>query len=226
MTPQSTTAKTVLVTAFEPFGGSRVNPSKEAALLLSGWQIPERCPPDLKILVDLLPVVGGAGQGSGVGELIARLRELRPDVLVALGESGQATAITLERVAVNLRDYRIPDNQGTVVSDQPVVVGGPDAYFATLPLRAMQAAIQGLGIPAELSMSAGTFLCNELMYAALNYAATEQPGLIAGFIHVPQLPEQVVEAGRGRASMDRLTIARGVAAALSALSAPSAKSAR
>jgi pyroglutamyl-peptidase len=217
--PTATTP--ILITAFEPFGGSHVNPSEQAAQLLAGWQIPERRPPELKIVLDCLPVVGGAGPGSAVGKLLARLRELRPQALVALGESGQAAAITLERVAVNLRDYRIADNGGAVVRDEPVVAGGPAAYFATLPLRPMHAAIQGLGIPAELSMSAGTFLCNELMYSALHYAATEQPGLLAGFIHVPQLPEQVVDAGRARASMDRLTTARGIAAAIGVLASRS-----
>jgi pyroglutamyl-peptidase len=207
--------KKVLVTAFEPFGGSHVNPSEQAVQLLAGWQIPERRIPELEISVDLLPVAGGA---AGL-RLLERVRREAPDAVVCLGESATASGITLERVAVNLRDYRIADNSGQQVVDQPVVAGGPTAYLTTLPVREMATAITALGIPAELSLSAGTFLCNEVMYTVLHYAATEQPSLRAGFIHVPQLPEQAALGGRGRASMDRLTTARGIAAALTAVAA-------
>lgn len=198
----------VLLTGFEPFGGSMINPSAEATLLLRRRQIP-----GIELVVRQLPVVGGVA----VREMLDAIRSERPDAVVALGESGQASAITLERLAVNLRDYRIADNAGEQVTDEPVVPGGPAAYFATLPTRAMQAAMHAEGIPAELSMSAGTFLCNEVMYAMLHHIASEGLAIKAGFIHVPQLPEQVVAAGRGRASMDRETIARGVAAGLAGL---------
>jgi pyroglutamyl-peptidase len=198
----------VLLTGFDPFGGSTINPSAEASQLLRGRPIP-----GIELITHQLPVVGGAA----TAQVIAAIDSSRPDSLVLLGESGQAAAITIERLAANLRDYRIADNAGGQVTDQPVVPGGPAAYFATLPVKAMQSAIQEEGIPADLSMSAGTFLCNEVMYAALHHIAVSGLPIRAGFIHLPQLPEQVVSAGRGRASMDRETIVRGVAAALRTL---------
>lgn len=155
--------------------------------------------------------------GRAVDELLQAFRRDRPDAVVCLGESGQATGITFERVAVNLRDYRLPDNAGRQVVDQPVVAQGPAAYFATLPVRTMFEAVRERGIHAELSMSAGTFLCNEVMYAALHWAATEAPATLAGFVHVPRLPEQVAGRDGALPSMDAMTTARGVAAALTAL---------
>jgi pyroglutamyl-peptidase len=198
----------LLLTGFEPFGGSTINPSAEAILLLR-----RRPNSGIRLTTRLLPVVGGVA----AEDLIAAIDRERPDAVISLGESGQATGITLERLAANLRDYRIADNQGGVVADAPVVEGGPAAYFATLPLRRMLAAVQAVGVPAELSMSAGTFLCNEVMYAALHHIAQRDLGIPAGFIHVPQLPEQVVAAGRGRPSMALETIVQGLEAAIGVL---------
>lgn len=198
----------VLLTGFEPFGGSTINPSAEATQLLRRRQIP-----GIELITLQLPVVGG----RAVREILGAIGAARPDAVVSLGESGLASAITVERLAVNLRDYRIADNAGGQVADEPVVPGGPAAYFATLPVRAMQSAMHAEGIPAELSMSAGTFLCNEVMYAVLHHAATERLPMFAGFLHLPQLPEQAVASGRGRASMDRDTAVRGIAAALRTL---------
>lgn len=200
----------VLLTGFEPFAGSTLNPSAEAIELLRARPIS-----GIHLMTRILPVVGGVA----ANEVRSAIDAASPDAVVLLGESGQATAITLERLAANLRDYRLADNAGSQVCDQPVVEGGPTAYFATLPVRVMQSAMHAVGVPAELSMSAGTFLCNEVMYAALHHIAERRLLTLAGFVHLPQLPEQVVGGGRGRGSMDRETVARGLIAGFEALAA-------
>jgi pyroglutamyl-peptidase len=202
----SATRPLVLVTAFEPFGGSGVNPTMLIAQLLAAMP----CARGSRAFATL-PVVGGTGAGSAWAALEPLLASLHPDAVVALGESARAEAVTFERVAVNLRDSRIADNAGVRAVDEPVVAGGRDAIFATLPVRALAAACDGAGVPATLSLSAGTFLCNEVMYRLLADPRVSS----AGFIHVPQLPEQSAE--RGGPSMDAATAAAGVHAALEAL---------
>jgi pyroglutamyl-peptidase len=211
---------TILITGFEPFGGSDVNPSAEAVRRLKSTRIT-----GAKITTTILPVA--SGQASR--RMVNALRRVKPDAVVCLGESGKAACITIERLAANLCDYRIADNKGTTVIDEPVINDGPAAYFATLPVRAMSAAIRDIGIPAELSMSAGTFLCNEVMYALLHETVTRGPVVPAGFIHLPQLPEQVVASGRERASMPIETTMKALRAALEALvlsAKPRARTAR
>ena len=198
----------ILVTSFEPFGGSPVNPTmaiaRELAPMTSG--VGTRA-------YATLPVVTGTGAGSTWAAIAPLLDELQPDAVVALGESAKADRINFERVAVNLRDARIADNSGLQLVDMPVVDGAPAAHFATLPLREMLAACESAGVPATLSLSAGAFLCNELMYRLRH---RDCPGT-TGFIHVPQLPEQA--AARGGPAMDAATSARGIHAALEVLAA-------
>jgi pyroglutamyl-peptidase len=158
-----------------------------------------------------LPVVTGESAGSAWATLLPILESMRPDAVVALGESAKADRVQFERVAVNLRDARIADNAGVQLCDASVIDDAPNAHFATLPLRAMLAACESVGVPAQLSLSAGTFLCNELMFRLLHRA---QPAA-AGFIHVPQLPIQAT--ARSGPSMDAHTTARGVHAALETL---------
>ncbi len=198
----------VLVTSFEPFGGSPVNPTMRIAELLRAMPTAHGS----RAFVTL-PVVTGVSAGSAWSTLAPLLDALAPDAVVALGESAKADAITFERVAVNLRDARIADNAGTQLVDMPVVEGAPDGRFSTLPLRVMRTACEAAGVPATLSLSAGSFLCNELMFRLLERGAPT----IAGFIHVPQLPEQALT--RGGPSMDATTSARGVNAALEILAA-------
>lgn len=200
----------VLVTGFEPFAGSRVNPSAEVASRLAGTAIA-----GVDLAIEVLPVVGvTAGK-----RLLSAIGRVKPDAVVLLGEHGDSPAIHLERVAVNLRDYRIPDNAGRIVTDRPVVAGGPDAIFATLPLRRMLGAVEAAGVPCSLSNSAGTFLCNEVLYVALHHLANRSARrpIPCGFIHVPSLPEQVVGSPRLRPSMDAVTTTRGIAAAIACL---------
>ncbi|MCE2884442.1 MAG: hypothetical protein LW806_06020 [Planctomycetaceae bacterium] len=198
----------VLVTSFEPFGGSPVNPTMRIAELLRAMPTAHGAR-----IHATLPVVTGISAGSAWSTLTPLLDALAPDAVVALGESAKADAITFERVAVNLRDARIADNAGTQLVDMPVVEGAPDGRFSTLPLRAMRASCEAAGVPATLSLSAGSFLCNEVMFRLLERGAPA----IAGFIHVPQLPEQAL--ARGGPSMDAATSARGVHAALETLAA-------
>ena len=210
----------VLVTSFEAFGGSAVNPTIAIARALA--EMP--CGLGARVYATL-PVVTGTGPGSAWTAVEPLLDALRPDAVVALGESAKADRINLERVAVNLRDARIADNAGVQLVDAPVVAGGPDAYFGTLPVREMLASCESAGVAVQCSMSAGTFLCNELMYRLLHRAAPRGgaagagvgAGFIAGFIHVPQLPEQAEV--RGGPSMDAATSARGIHAALEVLAA-------
>ncbi len=164
----------ILVTGFEPFGGRNRNPSREAALALDGLTLG-----GVRIAARVLPVdTRGAPR-----QLDAAIADLRPDAVVCLGEAARRTKISIERVAVNLLDFPIPDNTGQQPVDQEVVVGGPVAYFATLPVRRLRDALAD-ETPVELSMSAGTYLCNQVMYHALHTQA--KTGVPAGFVHLPR----------------------------------------
>ncbi len=189
---------TVLVTAFEPFGGEAVNASQEALA---------RLPEELggaRLVKRVLPVAFDAAADG----LRRAVRETAPDAVLCLGEAGGRAALTPERVAVNLRDARIPDNAGARPVDEPVVPGGPAAYFATLPVRAMAEAVRAAGLPAELSNTAGTYVCNTVMYALLDQLERERPGVRGGFLHLPRPQETGLTAD---------DLARGVAAALRAI---------
>ena len=168
----------VLLTGFEPFAGDAANPSGDAVRLVGErWDGPE------ELLTAILPVTF---DGSA-----ARLRELiaahEPDVVIATGLAGGRTRIGVERVAVNLVDARIADNDGLQPIDVPSVDGAPAAHFATLPVKAITAALTANGIPAELSHTAGTFVCNHVFFTALDVVAAP---VRAGFIHVPWSAEQ------------------------------------
>lgn len=188
---------TILVTAFDPFGGAETNTSLEVL---------EALPPRIggaKLEKLVLPTVFGLSdrQAQEAAE------RLRPDAVVCLGQAAGRKAVTPERAALNLMDAARPDNAGNLPAEEPVVPGGPAAYFSTLPVKALAAAVREAGVPAAVSNSAGTFVCNSLMYAMLHYAASCCPGLPCGFIHVPG-PED---------GLSREELTRGVAAALTAL---------
>lgn len=166
---------TALLTGFEPFGGDARNPSGEAvAEVARTWDRPER------LVTEILPVAFDAAADA----LRTLIGEHAPDVVIATGLAGGRTQVTPERVAINLRDARIPDNAGAQPVDEPSVPGGPSAYFATLPVKAIARAISDAGIPAAVSHTAGTFVCNHVMYVAAD-AAARRPGTTAGFVHVP-----------------------------------------
>lgn len=171
----------------------------------------------LDVHTAVLPVTGGVATGSAWALLRPLLESLQPESVVCLGEAHTRGTISLERVAVNLRDYRIADNAGVVVHDEPVVAGGASAHFATLPLREMCEASRKANAPCELSLSAGAFLCNEIMYRVLEYARSNGVPLRAGFVHLPQLPQQHALRPSPAAPMALEAMESGVRGMLSAL---------
>lgn len=196
----------LLLTAFEPFGGEAVNPAEEAM-----GRMPDRVG-DVEIVKLAVPVTF-AGCLAPVAEAIEREA---PDAVLCLGQAGGRAAITPERVAINVDDARIPDNAGEQPVDRPTVPGGPAAYFATLPVKAMAEAIRAAGVAAEVSNTAGTFVCNHLMYAVLHLLAERYPGVRAGFMHVPFVPEQTGDKP-GQPSMPLADMVRGLTAAVGAI---------
>ena len=180
--------KTVLLTGFEPFDSDCINPSWEAVRSLDGW----RCelPDGDAALVHArrIPCVFGAALRS----LDQAIDELRPQLVLAIGQAGGRSEITPERVAINIDDGRICDNAGCQPIDLPVVEGAPAAYFSTLPIKALVHELRAAGIPASVSNSAGTFVCNHLFFGLMHRLATRPAagGTRAGFIHIPLMPEQ------------------------------------
>ncbi|MEW2544725.1 pyroglutamyl-peptidase I [Streptomyces sp. NPDC047002] len=190
----------VLITGFEPFGGEGVNPSWAAARLVA-----EARPGGFETTAVRLSCV----YGKAVGELRAAVADTGPDLVLCAGQAGGRTGLSVERVAVNVDDARIPDNAGNQPVDEPIVPGGPVAYLSSLPVKACVAAVREAGLPASVSGTAGNFLCNHVFYGLAHLIATERPALRGGFVHVPYAPEQVV--GRAEPSMSVQDIARGLA---------------
>lgn len=197
-----------LVTGFEPFGQSNINPSEQVVQALAGRQFEE-----FAVATAVLPV----HRTDGPQTLLTLVQQLQPDAVVCLGEAGGRTAVSLERVAVNLLDFAIADNGGLTVQDEPIVAGGPAAYFTTLPVRTLQQAILAAGIPAELSLSAGAFLCNQVMYELLHFLGEQQLAIPAGFVHLPLLPEQAASQKPLRPSMALESMVTAVATILQIL---------
>lgn len=169
-----------LVTGFEPFGGNALNASQEAVC-----RLPSRLG-TIDIEIAILPT-SYARAGSALKAAIARAR---PGLVLCVGEAWDRAALNVERIAVNARDARLPDNDGAQPRNQPVVPGAPAAYFSTLPVGEIVDALTAAGLPAVLSDSAGTFVCNHVFYWLMHLAATRRPHLAAGFLHVPCLPQQ------------------------------------
>ena len=145
------------------------------------------------------------------------MAEHKPDVVICVGQAGGRTAITPEKVAINLMDGRIPDNAGYQPVDVPIRADGPAAYFATLPVKAMVQRMQDAGIPAAVSYTAGTYVCNSLMYTLLFLIDRKFPSVRGGFIHVPYAMEQAVNKPLGTPSMDLRQISRGLEKAVEAV---------
>ncbi|CAI2786355.1 Pyrrolidone-carboxylate peptidase [Serratia grimesii] len=170
----------VLITGFEPFGGERVNPSWEVVKQLNDMEFA-----GARIIARQLPCVFGAALEA----LNTAIDEVQPVMVLAIGQAGGRTDITLERVAINIDDARIPDNQGQQPIDETIVASGPAAYFSTLPIKAMVNSMREAGIPASVSQTAGTYVCNHVMYGLL-HRLSDQQAIKGGFIHIPYLPEQ------------------------------------
>lgn len=195
----------ILVTGFTPFGGEAVNPSWEAVKSL-----PDRIG-EAALFKREIPTEFDAS----VTALRAAVAELRPDAVLCVGQYGGASCIRVERVAVNLRDARIADNAGGKPEDEAVVPDAPDAYFATIPTRRIVETLRENDIPAQLSYSAGTFVCNNLLFCALHESARKFPAARCGFVHVPYLPEQAKDGSAP--SMSLALMVKALTAALETL---------
>lgn len=193
---------TLLLTGFAPFGGETLNPSWEAVRRLDGERLG-----DLPVVAAQLPTEFGAALRV-LDELLERHR---PTLVVAVGQAGGRAELSLERIAINVDDARIPDNAGRQPIDEPVVAGGPAAYFSTLPIKAMTRVLRDAGIPAAVSQTAGTFVCNHVFYGLQH--RLQGSGVRGGFIHIPYLPAQAA-AQPGAPSMALETLIAGLRLAL------------
>ena len=170
--------KRLLVTGFDPFGGESINPA---------WEAVQRLPDSVGnfVLCKLqIPTVFGKAAET----VLALAKELRPDVILSVGQAGGRSSVTPERIGVNIRDARIPDNAGNIPSGERIAPDGPAAYFSTLPVKEMAAKIQEAGLPAAVSNSAGAFVCNDVLYSLLHHYHDTKTRV--GFIHGPYLPSQ------------------------------------
>ena len=199
--------KTILIAAFTPFGGETVNPA-----LLAAERIEKEGVGSARVTMVTLSVV----KDQCWDELRSAIEAARPDAVIVIGQAGGRTAITPERVAINVNDFRIPDNGGNQPTGEPVIPGGPAAYWSTLPIKAIEKAMREAGVPAEISNTAGTFVCNHIFYHLMAYAETHPEIQNAGFIHVPYLPEQAV-GKPGAPSMDLGTMVKGLKAGIQAV---------
>ena len=195
----------VLVTGFDPFGGEKLNPALEAIKSLPSeiqgaevrWlEVPTVFYKSAKILEE-------------------EIRIYQPDIVLCIGQAGGRQGLTPERVAINQDDARIQDNEGNQPIDRPIQLDGPPAYFSSLPIKAMVQAIKEEGLPASVSNTAGTFVCNHLMYQVLYLVEKEFPTIKAGFMHIPYMMEQVIDKPNTPA-MDLVDIVRGIEAAIRA----------
>ncbi|MBD9479958.1 pyroglutamyl-peptidase I [Pseudoxanthomonas sp. PXM02] len=175
-----TARRTVLLTGFQPFGGEQVNPSWQAVSALQGARIAGH-----RVVARELPVAFG----TSLKALRAALKEMQPALVICVGQAGGRAQLSLERVAINVDDARIPDNRDQQPVDMPVIGDGPAAYFTTLPIKAMREALHTAGFPAEISQTAGTYVCNHVFYG-LMHALRRQRAVRAGFIHIPYSPAQ------------------------------------
>ena len=199
----------LLLTAFDPFGGESINPALEAVKNVSDKI------GDVEITKLEVPTVFY----KSVAKVTAAMEHLRPDVVLCIGQAGGRFEVTPERVAINIDDARIADNEGNQPLSTPIFEDGAPAYFATLPINAMVQAIRGAGLPSSVSNTAGTFVCNHLMYGVLYHINKSYPNTRGGFIHVPYVPEQVVVNHPSTPYMARNDITRAIEAAIGAISA-------
>jgi pyroglutamyl-peptidase len=197
----------IIVTGFDPFGGDKINPAFEAVKLVSqevaGAEI---------IKVEVPTVFGKCAQ---VMEFA--IEQHKPDVVLCVGQAGGRSVLSMEKVAVNIAEARIPDNDKQQPTDVAIVEGAPAAYFTKLPIKAMVKKCKENGVPASISYTAGTYVCNDIMYRLLHLIAQKYPEMRGGFIHVPFVPEQVLERPEGTPSMSAATIAKGLECAIEAI---------
>ena len=187
----------ILITGFEPFGGETINPSWEAVRLLPD-EIEGYAVRKLRLPVSFL---------EATRKLSENILENPPAAILCIGQAGGRAAVTPERIGINLMDARIPDNDGYSPAEVPIAPEGPDAYFSTLPVTAMVQAIRDAGVPAQASLSAGTYVCNSLLYGALHFVAQQGLKIPTGFIHVPFLPQQVLAKPQPSLTLEQMKTA-------------------
>jgi pyroglutamyl-peptidase len=191
----------ILLTGFEPFGAYAVNPSGEIAKSLDGRHVG-----DCRVRSMVLPV----HHADAASAVASAMMEVEPVAVFHLGLAGGRARIALERAALNVMDYELPDVAGYRAHGEPCVAGGPAAYFSTLPLDSMLHALLAVGIPAYLSNTAGTYLCNQTLYTTRHAIEQAGRGPAAGFMHVPLLPSMVAASGLDQPSMDLPLMVRAV----------------
>lgn len=193
----------VLITGFDPFGKEKINPALEAIKILddqiAGTQI---------VKVELPTVFI-----KSIEKLEKALEKENPDIVICIGQAGGRDKISVERIAINIMDARIPDNEGNQPIDEPIFPQGDPAYFSRLPIKRIVREMKENNIPAEISNTAGTYVCNHIMYGLLYNIATKYPNMKGGFIHIPYLPEQVIEKSKAP-SMSLDYIVKGIIIAI------------
>lgn len=196
----------VLLTGFDPFGGDKVNPANEAV----------KCVSDNVNGVEVVKLEVPTVFHKSIDVVAKAIEEEKPDAVLCIGQAGGRFDLTPERVAINLDDARIADNEGNQPIDVKIFEDGEPAYFATLPIKAMVASIRNAGVPSSVSNTAGTFVCNHLMYGVLYTLAKKYQGVRGGFMHVPFIPEQVINRAN-TPSMALADIVKGIEAAITAI---------
>lgn len=196
----------ILVTGFESFGGEKINPSIEAV---------KRLPDNIggaEIIKMEIPTV----RWKTLKKIDQAVEKYNPDVIISVGQAGGRSDINVERVGINVDDFRIEDNEGNQPCDEPIDAAGPDGYFLNVPVKAMVDNIRKHQIPASVSDTAGTYVCNHVAYGTRRMIETKYPGKRSGFIHIPYLPQQVMDK-KGVPSMSLQVVVEGLAAALEAI---------
>lgn len=196
----------LLITGFDPFGNEKINPAWEAVKLL-----PSKIE-GVEVIKLQIPTVFK----ESINKVLEGIKEYKPDVVLCVGQAGGRYDITVERVAINLDDARIKDNKGNQPIDEPIYPDGKNAYFASLPIKAMVEEMKKNNIPASISNTAGTFVCNHIMYGLLYNIEKSSQVKKGGFIHVPYILEQVLDK-KDTPSMDLNTVVRGLEAAIKGL---------
>lgn len=197
----------LLLTAFDPFGGEPINPALEAVKLVPGRI------GSVQVVKLEVPTVFR----KSIATVAAAIEKEQPDAVLCIGQAGGRYDLTPERVAINIDDARIKDNEGNQPIDLPIFEDGAPAYFSTLPIKAMVQNIRSAGIPASVSNTAGTFVCNHLMYGVLYTLSKHYPGVRGGFMHVPFIPSQVVNRPAPAPCLSLESIASGIEAAIAAI---------
>ena len=196
----------ILVTGFDPFGGEPINPAIESVKRL----------PDNIAGAEIIKLEIPTVRKKSLEKIEKAINEHNPDVILSIGQAGGRFDISIERVGINLDDFRIPDNEGNQIIDEPIFLDGENSYFVKLPVKAMVQNVQKNNIPASVSYTAGTFVCNHVLYGVLYLIEKKYKGKKSGFIHIPFLPQQVVDK-RNTPSMELNTIVKGLTAAIEAI---------